>query len=98
MFSLHIKWHELVAELGISVVEEGVRLPQSTSPGSQRSDYRSDCEHLPRGLWVYMQSLFCLLYTSDAADDLLCVDLGGRRIIKKKKKNKKKKKEEYSKK
>src|SRR5450756_3102194 len=30
--------------------------------------------------------LLCLLYTSDAADDLLCVDLGGRRIIKKKKK------------
>ena len=29
-------------------------------------------------LWV------CLLYTSDAADDLLCVDLGGRRILKKK--------------
>ena len=29
--------------------------------------------------------LVCLLYTSDAADDLLCVDLGGRRIIKKKK-------------
>ena len=28
---------------------------------------------------------FCLLYTSDAADDLLCVELGGRRIIKKKK-------------
>ena len=26
----------------------------------------------------------CLLYTSDAADDLHCVDLGGRRIIKKK--------------
>eukprot|EP01067_Filipodium_phascolosomae_P009708 Filipodium_phascolosomae@DN900_c0_g1_i1.p1 len=23
----------------------------------------------------------CLLYTSDAADDLLCVDLGGRRFI-----------------
>src|SRR5450756_2935213 len=33
----------------------------------------------------------CLLYTSDAADDLLCVDLGGRRIIKKKKKQKKQK-------
>ena len=28
----------------------------------------------------------CLLYTSDAADDLLCVDLGGRLLIKKKKK------------
>src|SRR5450756_2219765 len=27
-------------------------------------------------------SATCLLYTSDAADDLLCVDLGGRRIIK----------------
>ena len=26
----------------------------------------------------------CLLYTSDAADDLLCVDIGGCRIIKKK--------------
>ena len=31
-----------------------------------------------------MWLLVCLLYTSDAADDLLCVDLGGRRIIKKK--------------
>ncbi len=26
----------------------------------------------------------CLLYTSDAADDLIGVDLGGRRIIKQK--------------
>ena len=25
----------------------------------------------------------CLLYTSDAADELLCVDIGSRRIIKK---------------
>ena len=35
-----------------------------------------------------MRSLLCdvcLLYTSDAADDLLCVDLGGSRIYKKKK-------------
>src|SRR5450756_743822 len=31
-----------------------------------------------------MTFLVCLLYTSDAADDLLCVDLDGRRIIKKK--------------
>src|SRR5450756_2045782 len=35
------------------------------------------------------QEMGCLLYTSDAADDLLCVDLGGRRIIKKKKQHKK---------
>ena len=33
---------------------------------------------------VPAEEIFCLLYTSDAADDLLCVDLGGRRIIKKK--------------
>src|SRR5450756_929811 len=26
------------------------------------------------------RTMDCLLYTSDAADDLLCVDLGGRRI------------------
>src|SRR5680860_1920162 len=39
---------------------------------------------------VFHISNICLLYTSDAADDLLCVDLGGRRIIKKKKKKKKK--------
>ena len=31
------------------------------------------------------RSIICLLYTSDAADDMQCVDLGGRRIIKKKK-------------
>src|SRR5665811_1286157 len=31
------------------------------------------------------QNDICLLYTSDAADDLTRVDLGGRRIIKKKK-------------
>ena len=31
------------------------------------------------------QSLSCLLYTSDAADERSSVDLGGRRIIKKKK-------------
>ena len=39
-----------------------------------------------------MANYICLLYTSDAADDLLCVDLGGRRIIKKKKKKRTRKK------
>src|SRR5450756_2547704 len=43
---------------------------------------------LPRGFILVTgptgQGKSCLLYTSDAADDLLCVDLGGRRIIKKK--------------
>ena len=40
----------------------------------------------PAGLTHIHHFYSCLLYTSDAADDLLCVDLGGRRIIKKKKK------------
>src|SRR5680860_1853818 len=31
-------------------------------------------------LIILSQFSSCLLYTSDAADDLLCVDLGGRRI------------------
>ena len=32
---------------------------------------------------MYNKHWICLLYTSDAADDMQCVDLGGRRIIKK---------------
>ena len=33
--------------------------------------------------WKEQMVITCLLYTSDAADDSLRVDLGGRRIIKK---------------
>ena len=40
---------------------------------------------------IYAPFTGCLLYTSDAADELLCVDLGGRGIIKKKTEKKKKK-------
>src|SRR5665213_902014 len=40
---------------------------------------------VPRFDLLKLHHYLCLLYTSDAADDLLCVDLGGRRIIKKKK-------------
>ena len=39
------------------------------------------------GATTFDRAHHCLLYTSDAADDPLCVDLGGRRIIKKKKQN-----------
>ncbi len=48
-------------------------------------------EHPPPAGITTLSAIFprttggCPLYTSDAADDLLCVDLGGRRIIKKKK-------------
>ena len=40
------------------------------------------CTELPVGEY-YRTYGSCLLYTSDAADDLIGVDLGGRRIIKK---------------
>ena len=35
-------------------------------------------------LFIVMFLFFCLLYTSDAADERSSVDLGGRRLIKKK--------------
>ena len=49
--------------------------------GSYSSEFNAS--DLPSGVYLYRLKT-CLLYTSDAADDLLCVDLGGRRIIKKK--------------
>ncbi|VTU47352.1 hypothetical protein AMBR_DPAELIID_02785 [Lacticaseibacillus rhamnosus] len=42
------------------------------------------CTYLLLGAVLHVW--ICLLYTSDAADDTPCVDLGGRRLIKKKKK------------
>src|SRR5680860_1129286 len=54
-----------------------MELHQATShPASVKGFNRSRC--------LRSSPSPCLLYTFDAADDLLCVDLGGRRIIKKK--------------
>ena len=55
-------------------------------------DYYSAFQYLLSGVnhmvdQTECQYHLCLLYTSDAADDLHCVDFGGRRITKKKKKN-----------
>ena len=58
----------------VSLVADPV-IVDSVSPGDGVTD-------------VYSQYSPCLLYTSDAADDQLCVDLVGRRIIKKKKQKK----------
>ena len=46
--------------------------------------WNPDAQALYATLNVSLWDSLCLLYTSDAADDLLCVDLGGRRILKKK--------------
>ncbi len=40
-----------------------------------------DIRHTPQRTWPWWPPLGRPLYTSDAADDLLCVDLGGRRLI-----------------
>src|SRR5665811_2386669 len=55
-------------------------------PGMYEHRCSEGCEggffmRVDEGTWMG----HCLLYTSDAADDLTRVDLGGRRIIKKKK-------------
>ena len=46
---------------------------------------KEEKKHIRAALKLSSLRKHCLLYTSDAADDLLCVDLGRRRIIKKKK-------------
>eukprot|EP00657_Telonema_sp_P-1_P010305 TRINITY_DN4667_c0_g1_i1.p1 TRINITY_DN4667_c0_g1~~TRINITY_DN4667_c0_g1_i1.p1 ORF type:complete len:108 (+),score=39.45 TRINITY_DN4667_c0_g1_i1:224-547(+) len=56
--------------------------------GRARLVHKLDQHQAPVASRNFYQVPDCLLYTSDAADDLLCVDLGGRRIIKKKKKQK----------
>src|SRR5665811_2631368 len=54
----------------------------------QEEDGRHDCHDRHKARTTTGALYICLLYTSDAADDLTRVDLGGRRIIKRKKQNK----------
>src|SRR5680860_765795 len=60
--------------------------PSDTTPVTTVRMAEIMAEFLPPGVFnvICGERATCLLYTSDAADDLLCVDLGGRRIIKKK--------------
>ena len=62
-----------------------VCLAQLTEPGRPLCRKNSTCTWRRKYSDICHQP--CLLYTSDAADDLLCVDLGGRRILNKKKNN-----------
>ncbi len=57
----------------------GIEVFSNFFPATAREGGRLGMKEL--GAYYYN----CHLYTSDAADDLLCVDLGGRRSIKKKK-------------
>src|SRR5665213_4108493 len=71
--------------MATGLIEFSARLLDSSSTG-----YSRKMVSLSHSARVYLAAFpaallgSCLLYTSDAADDLLCVDLGGRRIIKKK--------------
>src|SRR5450756_3026379 len=75
----------LIAPLRFLNAAQGKRDRQRSMVVESRA-YAACWSSMPKESWVYsFRALPCLLYTSDAADDLLCVDLGGRRIIKKKK-------------
>src|SRR5659263_468082 len=67
-------------------VARGHRLGQSEAADVVQTTWLRLVENLDRirdpdhlGAWL---ATTCLLYTSDAADDLRCVDLGGRRVLK----------------
>src|SRR5450756_1251446 len=75
-FRVHLSLREHAAELALARAGLLPFDPARPSLGLFGHDGNLDAVH---------QYIHCLLYTSDAADDLLCVDLGGRRIIKKKK-------------
>src|SRR5450756_1640506 len=57
-------------------VEDGVRSGPTAAESAELRELKR------RNRLLEQENEVCLLYTSDAADDLLCVDLGGRRIIK----------------
>src|SRR5450756_1129003 len=69
--------------IGLLLVTKGY-VPKSMSRSAPWAPSKSTCLPWSRALFTSRLASqmkgSCLLYTSDAADDLLCVDLGGRRI------------------
>eukprot|EP00825_Cyclidium_porcatum_P036838 TRINITY_DN3968_c0_g1_i1.p1 TRINITY_DN3968_c0_g1~~TRINITY_DN3968_c0_g1_i1.p1 ORF type:complete len:204 (-),score=41.51 TRINITY_DN3968_c0_g1_i1:88-699(-) len=54
---------------------------------NDKRQYQAECFNAQSEIFsLAIDVIICLLYTSDAADDMQCVDLGGRRNLKKKKK------------
>mgnify|MGYP007112062165 CR=1 FL=1 len=82
---------DLVRSRGLGDVYKRQRLHFSSFALSAARGISSGIERIRSGVKVSQLYYTCLLYTSDAADDLLCVDLGGRRVIKKKQNKKQKK-------
>eukprot|EP00657_Telonema_sp_P-1_P004186 TRINITY_DN19670_c0_g2_i2.p1 TRINITY_DN19670_c0_g2~~TRINITY_DN19670_c0_g2_i2.p1 ORF type:complete len:137 (-),score=63.96 TRINITY_DN19670_c0_g2_i2:10-420(-) len=79
------KAKESKIHLTVSTIQAFILLMFNNNERLSLEDIASAMGMDPKELRKYLKSLTCLLYTSDAADDLLCVDLCGRRIIKKKK-------------
>ena len=84
----------IIASLAILIIFNALfynkmpaELPTHWNFQGEADDYSSKFHAMVviQGFLVLMNAFlcFCLLYTSDAADDMQCVDLGGRRIIKK---------------
>src|SRR5450756_2358173 len=82
--------HRLVAVFkdlrSVVGLRSGLTAPGDDEGGGEQRRYQR--EHYLSHCWTSFVrpdssrvtgSTLCLLYTSDAADDLLCVDLGGRR-------------------
>ena len=63
---------------------QGVHGEAISTTGTAYGGFFASFANDGRGVYGLATSTTCLLYTSDAADDLLCVDLGGRRTITKK--------------
>src|SRR5450756_190141 len=81
----------VIEQFGYTVTDDELRKGIIAADRFYAVSYWSDdtfwaTEDDTSAMWVDMFAVLleetgiCLLYTSDAADDLLCVDLGGRRI------------------
>ena len=71
------------APFGFEAPEEIVRDVILNLPSAQGYCESKGLFSARKAIVQHYQAQGCLLYTSDAADDMQCVDLGGRRIIKK---------------
>ena len=76
-------WNARKAALKAMTAMAELKSVESPDPTIECFDLAIPCPQTKAARGYYARPKDCLLYTSDAADDLLCVDLGGRRLLKK---------------